>query len=327
MSTADILVLSQGVHGMPIDNYANAIRDRLPDKDVRIARTPAQARKAISEVPIVTGLEMDRELLEEADSLELFAGLYAGTDHLPMEEFDQRGIAVTNASGVHGPNAAEQAIGLLLALIRGVPRALNQGERGEWRHFGPKELNGSTITVIGLGPIGEAIIDRLEPFGVDTIGARYTPEKGGPADEIIGMEANAIHSALAESDGVILACPLTELTRNLIDSEAFATMPPTAVLINIARGPVVDTSALVSAIQKNHIDGAGLDVTDPEPLPPDHPLWTFGNVIITPHNAGYTPYYYERVAEILAENVSRIEGTGTAEELRNQAVFDKNSAD
>jgi phosphoglycerate dehydrogenase-like enzyme len=120
------------------------------------------------------------------------------------------------------------------------------------------------------------------------------------------------------ADYVVVACPLSETTRGLIDDEAFETMPPEAVLVNVGRGPIVDTDALVAALRRNAIRGAALDVTDPEPLPPEHVLWTFDNVLITPHSAGGTPKYFDRLADIVARNVRRLEETGSVEELENR---------
>ena len=112
------------------------------------------------------------------------------------------------------------------------------------------------------------------------------------------------------------ACPLTDETRGLVGREEFVTLPPNAVLVNVARGPVVDTDALVTALRGNWVRGASLDVTDPEPLPPDHPLWGLDDVLITPHNAGHTPQYYERLADIVAENVRRFRADDVAEKPR-----------
>jgi len=203
-------------------------------------------------------------------------------------------------------------------------RAHRQQERREWRSYETTEMYGSTVAVVGLGAIGSAIVDRLEPFDVDTVGVRYSPEKGGPTDEVYGFDA--FHDAIADAEYVVLACPLTETTRGLVDAEALRTMRADAILINIARGPIVDTDALVSELRNNRIRGAALDVTDPEPLPEDHPLWGLGNVTITPHNAGHTPHYYERVADILAENVGRLDDgddlkTGSCERTAGGVVI------
>lgn len=303
---ADLLVLSTGVHGMPVTEYAAALRDRLPDTNIHTATTPQEGRELIETVPIATGRTLSEDHLERAQSLDVFACSYAGTDHLPMDRLRNRGITVTNASGVHGPNIAEHVIGGLLAAVHRFEVANRQQQRREWRHYKRQELNGDTVTIVGLGAIGQAIAERLTPFGVETVGIRYTPEKGGPTDEIIGLaNETAVESALASTDHLVLACPLTDLTEGLIGYHELQTLPSTATLTNIARGPVVETDALVRALRRGWIGHAILDVTDPEPLPEDHPLWNFENVRITPHNSGYTPAYYERLADILAENVRR----------------------
>jgi phosphoglycerate dehydrogenase-like enzyme len=301
---ADVAVLRQKVHGMPASDYAAALRERLPDHEVRLARTP-EAERAAFAARVVTGHRVDPDRADAG--MELFACAYAGTDHLPTEELASAGVAVTNAAGVHGPNVAEHVVGAMLAFTRGFDVAWRRQRDREWRSFQASELNGSTVTVVGLGAIGEAVVARLEGFGVDTVGVRYTPEKGGPTDEVVGFDEGAVHEAFARSDYLVLACPLTETTAGLVDHEALETLPAEAVVVNVARGPVVDTDALVRALRRNHIRGAALDVTDPEPLPEDHPLWNFGNVLVTPHNAGHTPEYYERLADIVAENVRRLD--------------------
>ncbi|MFC4437676.1 MULTISPECIES: D-2-hydroxyacid dehydrogenase [Natrialbaceae] len=314
----DLLVLRKGTHGIPIEQYAAALRERLPDRTVELARTPAAEREAIVDARFVTGMVLDEELLETAANLEVFACAYAGTGHLPLEGLEERGVAVTNASGVHGPNIGEHVLGSILYFTRRFNVAERRQCRREWRHYRAHELQGSTVTVVGLGAIGRAVCDRLEPFGVDTIGVRYSPEKGGPTDEVVGFEEEPFHDALARTDYLVLACPLTDVTRGLVDEDAMITIDPEAVIVNIARGPVIDTDALVDALRSNWIRGAALDVTDPEPLPEEHPLWNLGNVHITPHNAGHTPEYYERLADIVAENVRRFDGEGSDADLENQ---------
>jgi phosphoglycerate dehydrogenase-like enzyme len=317
MST-DVLVLRRGVHGRPIEAYVEAVRERLPDREVRLARTPAEERELIADAGAVTGLDLSEELLVRAGSMELFACLYAGVDHLPLAAFEERGIPVTSAAGVHAPNVAEYVLGSILADAQGLVEGWRREQRREWRHFQTGELAGSTVTVVGLGSIGTAVVERLSAFGVDTVGVRYSPEKGGPTDEVLGYDDD-LHAAYARSDYLVLTCPLTDRTEGLIDRAAFETLPPESVLVNVARGPVVDTDALVAALQGNQIGGAVLDVTDPEPLPEDHPLWALSNVRLTPHNAGDTPQYYDRVAEILAANLGRLAGEAD-EPLENRAV-------
>jgi phosphoglycerate dehydrogenase-like enzyme len=317
-----IVVLRAKPHGMPAEDYLHLLRDRLPDHSVELARTPREERELIADADVATGIRFDPELLDHAAELRLFACGAAGVDHLPLERLAEAGVAVTNASGVHGPNIAEHVLGSLLVFARGLHRAWRRQERAEWRHeqsFG--ELQGSTVTVVGLGAIGEAIVDRLSPFGVHTIGVRHTPEKGGPADEVVGYRSRPFHDALARTDYLVLACPLSETTRGLVGEEELRTLPASAVLVNIARGPVVDTEALVDALRNfSQLRGAALDVTDPEPLPNDHPLWDLGNVLLTPHCAGDTPQYWERLTDIVVENVERIESTRTYDGLQNQVL-------
>ncbi|WP_254767899.1 D-2-hydroxyacid dehydrogenase [Salinilacihabitans rarus] len=315
----DVLVLRTGTHGTPVEEYAAAIRDRLPDTPVRLARTPAEEREAIREAWFVTGMDLDESLLAVAENLEVFACAYAGTGHLPLDALDERGVTVTNASGVHGPNMGEHVLGAILAFTRRFHVGARRQRRREWRHYRAHELQDSTVTVVGLGAIGRSVCERLDPFGVETIGVRHSPEKGGPADEVFGYDDD-LHEAFARTDYLVLTCPLTDETRGLVDAEALVTLPPEAVLVNVARGPVVDTDALVDALRRNRLRGASLDVTDPEPLPEEHPLWTFENVQLTPHNAGHTPEYYERLADVVAGNVRRIEESDSFEGLDNQVL-------
>ncbi|WP_284014121.1 D-2-hydroxyacid dehydrogenase [Halobaculum litoreum] len=316
-----VVVTRQKIHGHPAAEFVDVLRERLPDHDVVLASTPAEEREAVATADAVAGEGFATgELLDGAASLKLFAGVYAGTGHLDLDAFEAAGVAVTNASGVHAPNISEYVIGALVSLARDFRRATRQQDRREWRAYRTRELYDSTVTVVGLGAIGTAVVERLAPFGVETLGVRHSPEKGGPVDEVFGYDA--VHEALARTDHLVLACPLTDTTEGLVDRDALKTLPPHATLVNIARGPVVDTDALVHALRWNHVRGAFLDVTDPEPLPEDHPLWGFDDVHITPHNAGHTPRYFERVADVLAGNVRRLAAADGDElpELENRVV-------
>lgn len=316
-SILDILVLRQKVHGKPATELKDELRARLPDHEIALATTPEEERELIGKARVAVGKSLPPELREAAERLELFACVYAGTDGLDIDSFEQQDIAVTSASGVHGPNIGEYVIGSMIVFARRFRRAWRQQDRQEWRAYPTTELHDSTVTVVGLGAIGTAVVDRLQGFGVETIGIRYTPAKGGPTDRVMGFDQ--LHQALSESDFVVLACPLTETTSGLIDEDALASMRPNVVLINISRGGVIDTDALLRAIRVDAIGGAALDVTDPEPLPEDHPLWRFDNVQITPHNSGYTPAYFARVADIVAENVKRGDADGFSG-LQNQVI-------
>lgn len=299
----DIVVLDHKIHGLSAADYVDSLQETLPDYEITLARTPREKETLLREATIATGYEISEELVESSETLSLFVCTFAGTGHLPLETLEENGVIVENASGVHGPNIAEQVLGNILTFVRRLDQGWRQEKRAEWQHYQAGELKGSTVTVIGQGPIGRTIVDRLNAFGVTTIGVRYTPSKGGPADEVIGFDDEAIHQALVRTDHLVLACPLTELTSKLIDEEALLLLPTDATLINVARGEIVDTPALIDALQSNKIRGAAVDVTDPEPLPAESPLWKLQNCHITPHNAGHTPKYWDRCSDILKDAV------------------------
>ena len=314
MTSVDIAVLDQTIHGMSAREYRDVLDERLPSQTVRLVASPTEYDELLPEARIITGFEIDAETVDRAANLDLFACTFAGTDHLPLDAFAANDVQVTNASGVHGPNAAEQVLAYVLSFARGLDRGWNQSQAGTWSHYQTDELYGSTVTVVGMGSIGGAILDRLAPFGVDTIGVRNSPSKGGNADEVVGIDQ--VPEILPRTDYLVLACPLTEQTAQLVDEDALERLSPDGVLVNIARGEVVDTDALLAALQTNELRGAALDVTDPEPLPDGHPLWSHDNCLITPHNAGHTPRYWDRMAEIIADNIDRLD---TDEPLRNLA--------
>jgi Phosphoglycerate dehydrogenase and related dehydrogenases len=314
VTSIDIAVLDQTIHGMSARDYRDVLDERLPSKTVRLVSSPTEYDELLPEARIISGFEIDAETVDRATNLEMFACTFAGTDHLPLDAFAANDVQVTNASGVHGPNAAEQVLAYVLSFARSLDRGWKQSQAGTWSHYQTDELYDSTVTVVGMGSIGGAILDRLAPFGVETIGVRNSPSKGGTADEVVGIEQ--VPEILPRTDYLVLACPLTEQTAQLVDETALEQMPPDSVLVNIARGAVVDTDALLAALQTNELRGAALDVTDPEPLPDGHPLWSHDNCLITPHNAGHTPRYWDRMADIIADNIDRLD---TDEPLRNLA--------
>jgi len=315
-----VVVLRSGEEGLPMSEYAEELRARLPDHSVQLAQTPREERELARDAEVITGSSLRDDVLDSARNVRLFAGTTSGYDHLPLAELRDRGVGVTNASGIHAPGIAEQTVGNMLVFARRLHVGWQQKQDANWAHYQGGELQGSTVTIVGLGAIGTAVARRLEPFDVRTIGVRYTPEKGGPTDTVLGFDEDDVHAAFARSDYVAVASPLTEQTRGLIGPAEFETLPPSAVVINAARGPIVQTEALVRALQEGEIRGAALDVTDPEPLPPDHPLWSLDNALITPHMGGSTPHHWSRLADILQENVQTVTETGQWSGLTNQVL-------
>lgn len=179
-SAPDITILRHNPHGLSTETYASELQERLPDTTIQVARTPAEEQELIAKTAVVSGTRIEEPLLEKAEQLRLFAGVAAGYDHLPLEQMREMGGAVTNASGIHAPNIAEQVLGYLLMFTRRLHEGQRRTERGEWRHYQAYELKDSTISIIGLGAIGTAVTQRLAGFDVDTIGVRYTPSCSRP---------------------------------------------------------------------------------------------------------------------------------------------------
>ena len=300
----DIVVLDHKIHGLSAADYADTLQSQLPEHEVQLSKKQEKKEELLAEATIATGYTIEPELVEESEALSLFVCTFAGIGHLPLDTLEKHDIAIQNASGVHGPNIAEQVLGYILTFVRRLDKAWQQKQQAEWNHYQAGELKGSTATVIGLGPIGQTIVDRLNAFDVTTIGVRYTPSKGGPADKIIGFDEADLNDALVRTDHLVLACPLTETTEGLVDEEVLQLLPTDATVTNIARGEVIETDALVDALQTNKLRGAALDVTDPEPLPPESPLWELQNCQITPHNAGHTPNYWDRCADIVSKAIA-----------------------
>lgn len=307
MDPVDVVIMRRGTEGLGMDEYATELRNRLPDHSIVHATTPKEEREFGSNARIVTGETMPIEALETTNRLELFACTFAGVDHLPLDRFEEESVIVTNASGIHAPGIAEQVIGTVLLFARGLLASRYSKSRIEIDRKDLHSLQGQTVTIVGVGAIGTAVGERLAGFDVERIGVRHSPEKPGPVDRIIGYDEHEFHEALSETDVLVLACPLTELTDQLLDETAFSILPPTALVINVARGGVIKTSALIEALSSNQIRGAALDVTEPEPLPPNHALWGFENCLITPHMGGHTPLHWERLADIVATNLTQLE--------------------
>jgi phosphoglycerate dehydrogenase-like enzyme len=288
---------------------------------VRDPETLAE-RVGEADVLVVSGLWHNR-LLDRAKKLGFIQAIGAGTDQFPRDELEKRGIRLASARGVNARAVAEHAMALILALSRRLPEARDNQTRRVWRQMigdlsrREDELGGKTLLIVGLGDIGGRLARLAKAFDMRVVGLRRNLAAGtGAADAVHGMDE--LKSLLPEADFVVLSCPLTPETENLIDAGALARMKPSAHLVNVARGRVVDEAALIKALSARRIAGAALDVTVEEPLMPTSPLWGIEHVLITPHTAGETRRYEDNVIEILRDNLER-QWRGDAE-LRNQIV-------
>jgi phosphoglycerate dehydrogenase-like enzyme len=248
-------------------------------------------------------------MLESAPRVRWIQTGGAGVNSFELAAFADRGVILTNASGVAAPNIAEHVLGMMLALARRIPRLVRSQANKKWRdhdtHREVAELAGQQVLVIGMGEIGREVAVRAAAFGMDVRGVRRRSGGELPAGFSAVFSTDELLDALMSADHVVVTLPETARTRGMIDAAAFAAMKPGAMIYNVGRGPVVSTEALIDALRSDHLGGAGLDVTDPEPLPPDSPLWEMENVLITAHTSGSTPRYWDRLGALIAENIRR----------------------
>lgn len=246
--------------------------------------------------------EQNEAAVREAERLRWVTTTAAGVDLLPLSLLRERGIVLTNGAGLHTIPVAEFALLCVLAAAKNLPALVRAHDRHEWLQApGRGELHGSRALVVGYGAIGRAIGDLLRGFGVDVTGVRLKP---GGEPGVIGVQE--WRPRLGEFDWVILAAASTDETRNMIGSSELAAMQPRAWLINIARGALVDEQALTSALERGDIAGAFLDTTVREPAPPDDPLWSTPNAIVTAHSSGAaTTRIPERSAALFLDNLAR----------------------
>jgi glyoxylate reductase len=271
------------------------------DVEIWPGRAPPPRSELLARAPELEGLlslltdRIDAELIEAAPSLRAISNYAVGVDNVDVEAAAARGIPVGNTPDVLTASTAD----LALALMLGIARRLSEGEAfvraGEWATWEPglmlgRDLHGATVGIVGYGRIGQAVARRVEGFGCELL---TTSRSGGvPLEEL-----------LERSDFVTLHCPLTPDTRGLIGADALRRMKPTAYLVNTARGPVVDTGALADALRAGELAGAALDVTDPEPLPGDHPLLSAPNLLVVPHIGSATHATRGRMADIAVDNL------------------------
>jgi phosphoglycerate dehydrogenase-like enzyme len=295
---------------------AYRMAERFVLRDAGIAhtqvRTPEELARALPEADVlVVSMLWRNELAPVAGKLRFIQSISAGTDRYDKALLNQHGIRLASAAGVNAQAVAEHAMALILALSRRLPEARDNQRAKHWRGMigdpsrREDQLTGKTLLVVGLGRIGSRLARLAKAFDMRVVATRRDPAAGpAGADAVYGN--GRLHSLLAEADIVALTCPLTPETECLIDAAALAAMKPSAHLINVARGRVVDEPALIEALQAGRLAAAALDVTVEEPLPAASPLWAMPNVLITPHTAGETRAYEDGVIDLLLANLDRL---------------------
>jgi len=278
-------------------NFELIDRSALGDEDL------ADALVGIDAVIVRSMTRITRSVLAKVDQLKVIGRAGVGVDNIDVEAATELGIAVLNAPSGNTTSAAELTFALLLAVVRQVPAADRSMKMGEWdrRRFRGIELNGKVLGLVGAGRIGGEVARRARAFGMRVIA--YDPYLTEDQARAVHIELGTLDEVLERSDILSLHTPLTDRTRNLIDAEALSKLRPGAYLVNAARGGVVDEAALYDALTSGHLAGAALDVFEDEPLPPENPLRSLDNVVMTPHLGASTEEAQQNVALEIAEAV------------------------
>jgi D-2-hydroxyacid dehydrogenase (NADP+) len=291
-------------YGFPEAQHQKLI-DALPDRNIRMLTDKAQLAEAIEEIEVILVFRPPRGLWTGARRLKLIQTVGAGVDSvLPAPDLPPQ-VAVTNARGIHSDQMAEHAVLMMLAFAKKLPQAMANQREHLWQFYASDTLAGRMCVVVGMGTIGQEVARRAKQFKMTVIGIQRQPKQFEYADEV--LPTDQLSAALQRADYAVVILPLTDTTRHLLDAECLAALPSAAVLVNMARGGIVDEAALAQMLRDGRLKGVALDVFADEPLPESSPLWAVPNLIITPHIAGLVPDYLERVLEIFTDNIQRLE--------------------
>ncbi len=296
------------------------IRKALPaDWEIRVIESPVSSRgdgsgvsqelmKAAVGTEIYLGSGVPRDFfLEALPTLKWVHTGSAGVGAALFKELVESNVVLTNSAGIHAPPMAETVLGIMLYFARGLDFATRDQVAGRWDQtaFGTAaspvtELSGGTLGLIGYGGVGRAIAHKARAFDMRVLATRRTARPSDDGTEIVSLE-----HVLRESDVVVITVPATPATQHLIGRDELALLKPSAVLINVARGTIVDEAALIELLRDKRIRGAGLDVFEQEPLPEDSELWKLPNVLILPHVSATTPRFWDRQSDLIIENFQR----------------------
>jgi D-2-hydroxyacid dehydrogenase (NADP+) len=286
------------------DQYGLRLRERFPELAIdgvdhysKVAPFIANADALLTFGPM-----MKDEVFRAAGRLRWVQALGTGVDGIVDQPSLRPGVVVTNIRGIHGGPVSEAAVMMMLALCRNLAESVRNQERQVWTRWPPQLLEGKIVGIFGVGLIAEALAPKCKALGMTVLG--FTSAKR----QLPGFDAMHDRSELivraGSLDHLVLLAPYSEETHRLIDARVFAAMKPSAYLINLARGGIVDEDALLAALDRGKIAGAALDVFQEEPLPADHPFWSRKNVLITPHLGGFCDVYPERALPTIEHNMA-----------------------
>lgn len=302
--------------------YHASLQQAFPDHEFVHIENPQAALSLASEADAAFGL-LSRDFINAATKIQWIQSPSSGANTLPLDLMKARGIVLTNAAGNYGPNMADHTLAMMLMLARQIEKVrravLADGWGCERPIPDPGELARQTLLVVGLGGIGLETARRAAGFGMRILATRRHTDRGKPDFVEAIYPPEALHELLPEADWIAVCVPFTPETKGLIQDREFDLMKPGVHLLCVTRGGIINTEALMRALDSGKVAGAGLDVTDPEPLPLDHPLWSYENVIITPHASGRAEAAFRRLEDLLRDNIRRFLN---GDPLRNVVDFD-----
>ena len=287
------------------DEARRRSRHLVPPEELLKTSPPLDAdlRTAFERAEIILAFDLPVGLGDFAPKLRWVQSIAAGTEFLVGCRLEDHGVIVTNSSGVASRSIAEFVLGRLLAIWKRFPELAEAQRQKQWIPTFGRTIGGSTVGIIGVGSIGTAVARLLKSFGATVLGLKRTPTPGLPVDQLYAPDA--LSAMLARCDAVVLAAPATGGTRHIIDRAAFAAMKPGAVLVNVARGLLVEETALLEALQNGRLGAAALDVFETEPLPASSPLWAAPNCHISAHCSVSIDRYVDDVMALFEDNLRR----------------------
>jgi phosphoglycerate dehydrogenase-like enzyme len=282
--------------------YLNSLRQRFPELNVKLFNNRDDAKAAVVDADILFafGASLKADFFENAPRLKWVHAMGTGVDGIVDSKHISKNVLVTSTRGIHGTPMSEAALMFMLTMARNFRRTLDQQAQQVWVRFFPQLLSGKTVGILGVGLIAEDLAPRCKALGMTVVGISRSNRKPAGFDRIAPRDN--LPAAVADLDFLVILVPYEKETHHLVDERVLAAMKPTAFLINIARGGVIDEPALIRALNEERIAGAALDAYETEPLPKGHPMWTTKNVIVSPHMTGTWDAYMVACFNQFAQN-------------------------
>jgi D-2-hydroxyacid dehydrogenase (NADP+) len=285
------------------DEYKKALQSKFPEVMIHTSLKEKDIGEFIEKANVLLTFRISDGLIKRAKNLQWVQSLASGVDAILNLPSLRKEVLLTSTRGIHAPQMAEMAILLMLSLNRNFPQIIRNQDKGIWERWSAKLLYQKKVGILGIGAIGEEIARKCKAFGMTVFGIDIVQRKVDVVDHSYGPED--LLKVIQEVDYLIIVVPLTPQTRKMVGTKVFSSMKPTAFLINIGRGEIIDENALIHALESGKIAGAALDVFSQEPLPQEHPFWKTKNLILTPHIGGTSTIYVDQVLSIFEENLRR----------------------